>query len=138
MNSVHKAEPTAYKPASNSLADKINKVEPTAYSIADEVNKHRIVLAGLPWCGFCNRAKAQLEKAQVDYHFVALNAVGTIEENRRILDSLSNHGKCSVPYFFVDGKYSGGCNDGPEPWMGVRTMIQTGKLAALLASEPSQ
>ena len=26
------------------------------------------------------------------------------------------------------GKYVGGCNDGPEPWMGIKKIVKSGKL----------
>jgi glutaredoxin len=115
--------------------------QPASNSIADEIKKHRVVVAGGHWCGFCNRAKEQLQAAKIEYQFVELGkdrGDKKVEENRQILDSLSGHGRCSMPYFFVDGKYSGGCNDGPEPWMGVRTMLQNDSLKKILASEPKQ
>ena len=38
----------------------------------------------------------------------------------------------SVPNVWVRGKYIGGCNDGPEPWMGVKRLLKNGQLAAML------
>ena len=34
--------------------------------------------------------------------------------------------------------YVGGCNDGPEKWMGIKPMIRSGKLAELLGQESSE
>merc|ERR1712046_73916 len=33
----------------------------------------------------------------------------------------------------VNGKYAGGCNDGPEPWMGVKKLIESGQLKKVLS-----
>ena len=38
----------------------------------------------------------------------------------------------SVPSVWLNGKYVGGCNDGPEPWMGIRKIINSGKIADYL------
>ncbi|KAJ1428524.1 thioredoxin-like protein [Ochromonadaceae sp. CCMP2298] len=39
----------------------------------------------------------------------------------------------SVPQIYVKGKYVGGCNDGPEAWMGINKILKNGKMAELLA-----
>lgn len=44
-------------------------------------------------------------------------------------------GKTSVPSAWIRGKYIGGCNDGPENWMGVIPCINSGKIAEMLAAE---
>lgn len=38
----------------------------------------------------------------------------------------------SVPNIWLKGKYVGGCNDGPEPWMGIKKIINNGKLGEFL------
>ena len=38
----------------------------------------------------------------------------------------------SVPNIWVKGKFIGGCEDGPEPWMGVMPLIKNGQLAKML------
>ena len=36
-------------------------------------------------------------------------------------------GKTSAPSVWIKGTYVGGCNDGIEPWHGVKPMIASGK-----------
>ena len=44
-----------------------------------------------------------------------------VEASRAQRDELkSKTGKTSVPSCWVKGAYVGGCNDGPEAWMGIR------------------
>lgn len=43
---------------------------------------------------------------------------------RQELDQLAGFGRRTVPYLWVHGKYAGGCNDGPESWMGVRRVLR--------------
>jgi glutaredoxin-related protein len=38
-----------------------------------------------------------------------------------------------VPSVWVNGKFVGGCNDGPESWMGIKKIINNNKLDELLA-----
>ena len=38
----------------------------------------------------------------------------------------------SVPSIWLKGKYVGGCNDGPESWMGIRKLINNGKISDYL------
>ena len=38
----------------------------------------------------------------------------------------------SIPSIWVKGKFVGGCNDGPEAWMGIKKMIKSGKLNEML------
>ena len=35
---------------------------------------------------------------------------------------------------WVKGAFVGGCDDGPEAWMGVVPMVRSGKLAEMLAA----
>ena len=56
-----------------------------------------------------------------------------VEASRKQRGELkSKTGKTSVPSCWVNGVYVGGCNDGPEKWMGIKPMIRSGKLAELL------
>ena len=43
-------------------------------------------------------------------------------------------GSRSVPQVFVHGKYVGGCNDGPEAWMGVMPLLRSGKFQEMVAA----
>jgi glutaredoxin-related protein len=42
----------------------------------------------------------------------------------------------SVPSVWVKGQYVGGCNDGPEHWMGIMKLMANGNLNKLLHDEP--
>ena len=46
---------------------------------------------------------------------------------------LKTHKQRSVPAVFVKGKFVGGCNDGPEPWMGALKLLSNGGLREMLS-----
>jgi glutaredoxin-related protein len=48
---------------------------------------------------------------------------------------LKAHQMRSVPAVFVKGKFVGGCNDGPEPWMGALPLLASGKLEEMIAAK---
>ena len=52
-------------------------------------------------------------------HFLILQ-IGW-EEREWLLD---NTGSKSVPNIWIKGKFVGGCNDGPAPWMGIKKIIK--------------
>ena len=45
----------------------------------------------------------------------------------------SRYAQRSVPAVFVKGKFVGGCNDGPEPWMGALKLLSNGGLREMLS-----
>lgn len=47
---------------------------------------------------------------------------------------LKTHKQRSVPAVFVKGKFVGGCNDGPEPWMGALPLLNSGKIEEMLGA----
>ena len=51
-------------------------------------------------------------------------------DDRQILRGITKSG--TVPQIFIKGKYVGGCNDGPESWMGIKKIINSGKLGDYL------
>jgi glutaredoxin len=59
--------------------------------------------------------------------FAVVNATS---EQRDELFQLTD--SSSVPSIWVKGKYVGGCNDGPESWMGIKKILANGKLEELL------
>ena len=79
-------------------------------------------------CPYCAQAIAALESAGVEH-----TVVERTSEMAAVLQSKT--GKTSVPSCWVKGQYVGGCNDGPESWMGVVPMLRSGKLKELLATE---
>ena len=56
--------------------------------------------------------------------------VNADSQQRQELHSLTS--SSSVPSVWVKGKFVGGCNDGPESWMGIKKLIANGKLDELL------
>lgn len=47
---------------------------------------------------------------------------------------LATHKQRSVPAVFVKGKFVGGCNDGPEQWMGALPLLNSGKIEEMIAA----
>ena len=78
-------------------------------------------------CPYCAQAVAALEQSGVEHRVVECTA-----ESREALRAMT--GKTSVPSGWVMGKYIGGCNDGPEGWMGIIPMLRSGKLKELMAA----
>ena len=71
------------------------------------------------------KAKAALGGAgkEFDYHVVD-------PEQHAVLQRLT--GQESVPSVWVKGKFVGGCNDGPESWMGITKLLGNGELEKML------
>ena len=59
-----------------------------------------------PWCPFCERALALLDRKKVDYREIKAPH-GSPER----AESTSRSGRSSVPQIFIDGKMIGGCDD---------------------------
>ena len=96
-------------------------------SIAAITSKHPIVMFISSSCPYCHEAKSVFESAGHSPHIVV--ATGP---QRTILRQMTESG--SVPNVWVKGKFVGGCNDGPESWMGVKKIVNNGKLSELLGS----
>ncbi len=98
------------------------------YGVADIRNTvcdNDVVLFTSGECGYCSRAQSMLSDAGINFINVPANAT-----QRHALQKLTGVG--SVPNVWVKGTYVGGCNDGPEEWMGVRKLLETGKLRDML------
>mmetsp|Transcript_1595 Transcript_1595/g.1666 ORF Transcript_1595/g.1666 Transcript_1595/m.1666 type:complete len:81 (+) Transcript_1595:205-447(+) len=46
-------------------------------------------------------------------------------------------GSRTVPNIWVNGTFVGGCNDGPENWMGIKKLINNGDIKKLLNNASS-
>jgi glutaredoxin len=79
-----------------------------------------------PNCSYCTSAISALNSAGKDFKVVDANS-----SQRRELHQLTS--SSSVPSIWVKEKYVGGCNDGPESWMGIKKLINNGKLNEMLA-----
>jgi len=89
------------------------------------IGAHDTVVFISSTCPYCTKALAELDAAGIPYHAVERTA-----EMRAEL--LSKTGATSVPSGWVKGTYIGGCNDGPEAWMGILPCIHSGKIQELL------
>lgn len=75
-----------------------------------------------PWCPYCSRAVALLEKKGVAIR--EINAPhGTAEREQ----AMARSGRSTVPQVFIDGRHIGGCDD-------LVALDRSGKLDPLLAA----
>lgn len=86
-----------------------------------------VVLFIDPYCPYCVDAIKTLTAKGV-----AHKAVEATSSQRAALRSLT--GMSSVPSSWVKGEFVGGCNDGPEPWMGIKKMANNGELQKRLSA----
>ena len=77
------------------------------------------------FCPYCSQALGALTAARIEHQ--VFNAP------KSVLYELT--GKTSVPQAFVHGVHIGGCNDGPQAWMGIVPNIDNGKIAQALATD---
>ena len=95
------------------------------------VSSHDLVVftsAGCPHCARLTRAldAASVPFAEVDY---AACDAGVREAVR------ARHRHRSAPAVFARGRFVGGCNDGPEPWMGALKLLRSGRLQSALTAK---
>ena len=84
-----------------------------------------IVVFQDPGCPYCVEAVKVLKGAGQ-----SPKVIDVAYEDRNNLRSITKSG--TVPQVFIKGKYVGGCNDGPESWMGIKKIINSGKLGDYL------
>ena len=99
-------------------------------AVDDFVRSDRIVMFSFTTCPFCRRAKDYLDGEGLAYASMELDE---LEGNRgnEIRAALGRKTRrTSVPSIFIDGKFVGGCNDGP----GLLTLAESGELDELLAA----
>lgn len=81
----------------------------------------RIVVFSTSYCGYCDRAKALLERKGADYTEIR---VDEDEEQREIM--MERSGRRTVPQIFINDKHIGGCDD-------LYALEKAGELDRLLA-----
>jgi glutaredoxin 3 len=59
-----------------------------------------------PWCGFCERARALLERKGVRYTEIDLES-----EPKRRAEMIERSGRRTVPQIFIDGRPIGGSEE---------------------------
>ena len=93
--------------------------------VSGMIAAHDVVIFSSSSCPFCQRAIAALQEKGIE--FTVIDATPSIRDELFTLT-----GKTSVPSGWVKGVYIGGCNDGPEDWMGILPCLNSGKIAELL------
>jgi glutaredoxin-related protein len=94
---------------------------------ASHIKAHDLVLFVKPSCAFSEGA---LETLQVNGFFPRVVKVTRCE--KRGLQHMT--GQTSMPSAWVKGSFIGGCNDGPEPWQGVKPLVSNGKLREMMSN----
>ena len=90
------------------------------------IEANKVLVFSMEQCVYCVDAKTHLTSQGHNPTVVTVN-----ERQRMALYELtSSH---SMPSVWLNGRYVGGCNDGPEPWMGIKKIIDSGKLANYLS-----
>lgn len=94
-------------------------------SVDHIVQNNDIVVFQRAGCPYCDTAINKLQSA--GYNPTVIEA--TPDQRSELAESTKSG---SVPSVWVKGKYVGGCNDGPEPWMGVTKILNNNKMNDLL------
>mmetsp|Transcript_156511 Transcript_156511/g.284751 ORF Transcript_156511/g.284751 Transcript_156511/m.284751 type:complete len:216 (-) Transcript_156511:243-890(-) len=94
----------------------------------DGINSSDLVLFVKPSCPFSEDA---LETMQSNGFFPRVIKIN--RSQKRGLQALT--GQTSMPSAWLKGTYIGGCNDGIEPWMGVKPMIAKGIMQEMLFND---
>lgn len=100
-------------------------VESLSEDLRELIENNNVVVFSKGYCPYCTKAKQLLQQNNVE--FIDVNP----DDNQ--LEVLGNvTGQGSVPNIWVKGTFIGGCNDGPESWMGLSKCLQSGKFQELL------
>lgn len=93
--------------------------------IREIVDANPVVIFTWKTCPFCVKAKKVFQENNIEF----IEVLATPELSAA-LEALTGQG--SVPSIWIKGTFIGGCNDGPEDWMGLNPCIRSGKLQELL------
>lgn len=96
-------------------------------SIESVIAENIIVVFSDSGCPYCQDAIRALKAAGKEFTLIEAT-----REQRQALKTKTN--VSSVPSIWVKGTYVGGCNDGPESWMGIKKMLNSGKLEEMLTA----
>ena len=101
-----------------------------AAELAAVIAKDDLVIFSYGGCPYCRRVTRALDAAGIPYNEVDYDDLDDGDGVRAEIRATHRHS--SVPAVFVKGKFVGGCNDGPVPWMGILPSLNDGKLAQWL------
>ena len=90
-------------------------------AVKAHTDAHSLVVFSSDWCPYCKQVIQAIDDAGLDAHVVEVD--GGVKSAL-----MSMTGKSSVPQVFIGDKYIGGCNDGPESWMGTIPNLRKGKV----------
>jgi glutaredoxin 3 len=89
------------------------------------INENDVVIFSWRTCPYCIKAKSLLDEKKITY-------VDIIASESQTNELYQATGQSSVPSIWVKGTFIGGCNDGPESWMGLAPCLRSGKFNELL------
>jgi len=97
-----------------------------ADAVSAVTDKHLLVVFSSSWCPYCRQVIKALEGVGTKPFIVEVDA-----STKSML--IQKTGKSSVPQVFIGDKYIGGCNDGPERWMGTVPNLRNGNVQKWIA-----
>merc|ERR1711934_1017937 len=98
---------------------------PMAAAVDALLEAHTVVFFDMAGCPFCRMAEQALNEAGIEFH---KEPIGPHKP-----ELIKRTGKSSAPSVWIKGQYVGGCNDGTEPWHGVKPMVANGKFKEMMA-----
>mmetsp|Transcript_43071 Transcript_43071/g.52236 ORF Transcript_43071/g.52236 Transcript_43071/m.52236 type:complete len:105 (+) Transcript_43071:68-382(+) len=98
--------------------------------ILSEAQQPIVVFSGRG-CPFCRKAEKALADAKLPFQVVDYDE--DLDDGDAVRSEIhQKHKHRSVPAGFVKGKFIGGCNDGPESWMGIIPNVNNGEIAKMI------
>ena len=95
------------------------------------IDTNDVVVFSWRLCPYCIQAKKILTEKNISF-------LDIIVSDKQLNDLTQLTTQSSVPSIWIKGVFIGGCNDGPESWMGLTQCIRTGKFDELIKSERSK
>uniref|UniRef100_A0A7S1EZQ9 Glutaredoxin domain-containing protein n=1 Tax=Noctiluca scintillans TaxID=2966 RepID=A0A7S1EZQ9_NOCSC len=93
-------------------------------SVDDVIASADVVFFDMPGCPYCADAERALNDKGIAFKKVNIAAYKPALREKT--------GKTSAPSVWIKGTYVGGCNDGTEPWHGVKPMLSNGKFEEMI------
>jgi glutaredoxin 3 len=84
------------------------------------MNQPKVVMYGADWCGYCQRARALLERKGVVYEDIDVDVVPDARAQMQ-----QRAGRSSIPQIFIGGQHIGGSDE-------LHALDADGRLDALL------